>query len=241
MHTVCKWFWAKRRRNKSSFALGPASACSPYANTPCLVWGSPASVPVSCPLFSNHIIPLVDLWFLPTFLEVRKPAITWGINWLCIDQNMTGFTIFKREVGYQMAAATKALDAPFPSPTSRCGPSCLWQPSLYHVLSSPLCELLKDSLAELWAHPLWVLSDSLTLEIPSKPHASLQLFCSRPYAEHWGAKWKKTQLLNSTALGLLHRFSKAAWEMCWPKCLMGSHLWNPQEASEAVLKQRNIL
>lgn len=179
----------RTRRKQASPTLGPASACSPYPTA--LIWpvASPAGVPVYCPLFSNQV-PVTVAWpvillVLPTLLEVRKPAITWGINLLRIDQNVKGFTIFKREVGYQMAVATEALDALSPDAASRCGPSGLWQPSLCHTLPSPQCELLKDSSTELWAHPPWALSDSLTLEIPSKPHTLLHLFCSRLYAAHW--------------------------------------------------------
>lgn len=70
-----------------------------------------------------------------------------------------------------------------------------------------------------------------TLETPSKPQASLHLFCSRPYAEHKGTKWKKTQPLISAAPSLLHQFSKAASQSCvsqnaWWE--MGSHFWGPQ-------------
>lgn len=111
--------------DKPSFVLGPQHV--PLVPT-ALAWSvaPPASVLVYCLLFSNPSLSffffLSDLSLVlyppawkPENLASLEPSLAKPRSKLHHLLEMAGFTIFKREVGHQLAVATKASNAPLPA------------------------------------------------------------------------------------------------------------------------------
>lgn len=128
--------------------------------------------------------------------------------------------------------------------TSRCGGSLPLTPSLHHgAVLSPGSDWRTVPLSS--QHTLCESAlTPFTLEIPSKPQASWCLFCSRPYAEHRGKKWKKTQPLISGHLVGCTRFQKQPLRAVLAK--MSDGRWDVTSevhrrfGGQAEFKQRNL-
>jgi hypothetical protein len=157
MDTVCKWFWAERRR-KASSALGPASACPPCSKSPCLVCGSPCKCSCLLPTLLQpnpcHCCQTCHSQTLTYLLGSRttchhlrnKLAMHWSKH--------ERFHYLQKGGRLSDGWGHKSIGCPFPISNLQ-----MWTIlPLPHTRCTLPSVLLKDSSTELWAHPLWALT-----------------------------------------------------------------------------------